>query len=289
MRRQVKKLGWVLLGALPAVLSRAIIIRRKSGRWPRLRDPRGLNDKINWRILHDHRALWDWTCDKLAAREHASRLSPGILLPEVLWSGTDVREIASLPIDGRWILKSNSSSRDVIIGQGRPDVEDLAGQVAAWDDDFQDRALREYAYRHARRLVVMERWLGATDEAPVDYKIYVFHGVAKYIQVHRNRFIGHRTSIFTPAWERVDAGQSHIKADEITVERPERLDELLARAEQIAAPFDFLRVDLYETPDGVWFGETTPYSWSGTRPFWPEAFELELGSYWTLPDRALLK
>lgn len=283
MMRVIKKLGHATLRVLPLPMSRAIRIRYYTGRWPRMKSPIGLNDKINWRIIHDHRAIWDWTCDKLASKGHAAQRSPGILIPSVLWVGEDVRELANLNIEGRWILKANRSSKNVIVGSGTPDVEALKAEVATWND-FQWRDLGESAYAHAEPVLLLERWLGESDEPPMDYKIYVYDGVARFVHVHRNRFVAHRSSIFTREWERIDASQTHILPDEITLPRPTRLDELLRRAEQIGAGFDFMRVDLFETNEGVWFGETTPYSWSGIRPFSPDSFERELGSYWTLPD-----
>lgn len=254
-----------------------------TGAWPRVKDPRGINEKVNWRILYDQRDIWDWTCDKLVSKQWAARLSPGILIPEVIWSGTDLDELRDLGLDGRWILKSNRSSKDVVLGEGAPDIDELARVVARWDD-FQWRYLGESAYGHAADVAVLERWIGDSPEPPQDYKIFVFDGVARFVHVHRARFSGHRASLYTRDWERVDCWQTHILPDEHDVPVPQHLQEMLRRAEEIGRGFDFIRIDLYDTAEGVWFGETTPYSWSGFRPFLPESFELELGSYWTLPD-----
>jgi hypothetical protein len=248
-----------------------------------LSDPRGINEKLNWRILYDRRAIWDWTCDKLRSKHEAARRSPGILIPEVLWSGSDVRELAGLGLEGRWLLKSNNSSKDMIVGEGAPNVSEISTAVAAWQD-FQLSHLGEWAYGRAARVLLVERWIGESPDPPVDYKVFVYAGVARFIHVHRSRFSGHRASLYDREWNRIPCRQAHILPDEQDVPAPPHLDELLARAEQIGAGFDSIRVDLFDTEDGVWFGETTPYSWSGFRPFTPESVELELGSYWTLPD-----
>ena len=65
--------------------------------------------------------------------------------------------------------------------------------------------------------------------------------------------------------------------------RPEHLEKLVSIAERIATDFEFLRVDLFDTAEGVWFGEATPYPWSGLVPMLPASFEREAGSFWTLP------
>lgn len=278
-----------LLLFLPLPLSRAIRFRRHAGRWPRLRDPQGINEKINWRILHDHRDVWNWTCDKLESKRRVQALSPGILLPDVLWSGEDVTELAHIALSGRWILKSNSSSQDLLLGTGSPNIAEVVSVVEKWKTDFQWRVNGERAYARARRVAILERWIGESDQPPMDYKVFVFHGAALYVHVHSHRFTGHRASLYTRDWQMVPTRQAHIEPHSEPVARPQHLAELLRRAEEIAAGFDFLRVDLYDTEVGVWFGETTPYSWSGLRPFLPRSYEIEIGNHWNLPDRAGLQ
>lgn len=278
-----KAAAHAILRALPLRWSRAIRYRYYHGSWPDLKNPVGINEKIHWRVLFDQREIWDWTCDKVRSKIEAQRRSPGILVPEVIWSGTDPHELSDLALDGRWIFKSNRSSKDVFIGDGPPDPAELVDFMKRWDD-FQWKDLGESAYAHAAPVAVVERWISDSPEAPLDYKVFVYDGVARYIHVHRARFSGHRSSLFTRDWVRVASRQSHIVPDEIDLPKPEHLAELLTRAEQIGAGFDFVRVDLYDTADGVWFGEVTPYSWSGFRPFTPASVEVELGSYWTLPD-----
>jgi hypothetical protein len=48
-------------------------------------------------------------------------------------------------------------------------------------------------------------------------------------------------------------------------------------------------VDLYEADGEIWFGEFTPYSWSGLHPLLPIEVDLAWGSYWRLPDRRLVR
>lgn len=282
LRRAAK----ALLPLLPLTASRAIRFRAHATHWPRLRTPLGLNEKINWRILYDRRSIFDWTCDKLESKRRAAELSPGILLPEVLWSGEDLSELAGIAVEGRWIMKSNSSSQDVIVGEGTPDIDLIAVRIARWKTDFQWKVNGERAYAHARRAVILERWISESSEPPNDYKVLVYEGVARYVHVHTTRFTGHEASLYTREWAFLDGvRQHHIPPNTAPVPRPPHLEEILYRAEQIAAGFDFMRVDLYDTEEGVWFGETTPYAWSGFRPFIPDAVERELGSHWHLPTR----
>lgn len=285
MAKRLRSAAKSLIFLLPLRWSRAIRFRAHASHWPSLRHPQGVNEKINWRILNDRRDIWDWTCDKLEAQVHAVERSPGIRIPEVLWSGADLSELESRDIDGRWILKPNGSSQSIVVGEGRPDVAELRRRSRLWRTDFQWRINGETAYAHARKLLMLERWIGDTAEAPTDYKIMVYDGVVKYIHAHTGRFVSHRSSVYTPEWEWLaEVRQDHIRPHEAPIDPPPHLEELVRRAGELGAGFDFVRVDLYDTADGVWFGEMTPYAWSGMRPYRPEWFELEAGSHWTLPD-----
>jgi hypothetical protein len=58
---------------------------------------------------------------------------------------------------------------------------------------------------------------------------------------------------------------------------------MLRHATELSAGFDFIRVDLFATERGIWFGEFTPYPGAGLSPFEPPEFDAELGSRWRLP------
>ena len=53
-------------------------------------------------------------------------------------------------------------------------------------------------------------------------------------------------------------------------------------AKQLTEGFDYVRVDLYTTKDGIYFGELTFAHGSGYEKFRPKEFDLEWGNYWEL-------
>jgi len=269
--------------ALPVAWARAIRFRYSCGFWPSLRDPRTFNEKINWRVVRDGRELLQWTCDKVESKRRAEALAPDVLIPRTLWAGESLDHDALGDITGRWLLKNNAGSGNVIVGEGSPNVEALTRQMGSWDVGRQARVLRERAYAHAKPGLLIEEWVGRGEAPPIDYKVFVFDGVAKFITAHSDRFNHHRASIYSPEWKRLDARLPHAPEHDADLPRPAHLESLVSIAERIATDFEFLRVDLFDTPEGVWFGETTPYPWSGLGPLLPASFELEAGSFWTLP------
>lgn len=273
-----------VLDLLPLPFTRSLRYAWHGRRWPDLTNPQGLNEKILWRVLNDQRDLWTWTCDKLAMKRGAAERAPHVLIPRTLWSGMDLSELGNVDLPERWILKPNNGSGQVIPGRGVPDVLDLELRVGRWDRAYQWRTLGELAYLRADPVLLVEEWIGDEDDPPDDYKLFVFDGDVKFIHAHTGRFEGHRASLYRPDWGFVDARQSDILPHESPLARPEHLEQMIDVAERIGAGFDFIRIDLFVTERGVWFGETTPYPWSGGSPFFPIGFEREAGSYWTLPN-----
>lgn len=60
--------------------------------------------------------------------------------------------------------------------------------------------------------------------------------------------------------------------------RPENYEQMVQWAEQLAAPFPEVRVDLYNLHGQIYFGELTFYDGSGYMQFSPDAFDFEMGS-----------
>jgi len=253
-----------------------------------LEKPRSFSEKVNWRILYDRRPELEWTCDKLSMKEHVAALGVDVVVPEVLWYGKDVRELAETALDGRWILKPNhASGRLLVFGEGRvADTTSLEAKMAGWLRDEQGRVLREWAYKKARRLLLVERLVKGMNPRtpPLDYKFFVFKGVVGLIQIDVGRFERHTRSLYTRDWKRRAWTLEHPPAGDI--DRPPNLEAMIAAAEAIGWEYDFIRVDLYTDGEAVFFGEVTPYPGSGLERFCPADADHELGGLWTLPDLA---
>jgi TupA-like ATPgrasp len=107
---------------------------------------------------------------------------------------------------------------------------------------------REWAYRGLPRKIIVEPvLLDAQGNIPADYKAYVIGGKVRFIQVDRGRFGQHTRNLYSREWEPLKARltlNNHAFDD-----RPAKLDELVKVAEQLAEPFEFLRVDFFVSDD----------------------------------------
>ncbi|MGY1885326.1 ATP-grasp fold amidoligase family protein [Blastococcus sp. SYSU DS0753] len=272
-------------GLLPPTARRRYLYLAGHWRLPRLRDPRTFSEKVNWRILNDRRPELAWTCDKLAMKEHASRLrdESGIAVPETLWWGEDLGAVVGRAFDRPWVLKPNHRSGLVRFGAATQVID--ASTVEAtrdWSRDDEGVLLGEWAYRQARKLFLVEEHIAAGEPLD-DYKFFVFHGKVAAIQVDRGRFTtGQARNFYTPDWEPLPV-QKTVRSGPSTA-APKNLAAMLRAAEVLAHPFDFMRVDLYDAGGIVWFGELTPYPGGGVTRFEPVEFDAWLGARWSVPQ-----
>ena len=64
------------------------------------------------------------------------------------------------------------------------------------------------------------------------------------------------------------------------MEKPKNLNEMLRIAEELANPFTFVRVDLYNVSGKVLFGELTFDHGCGIEPFTAYEHDLRLGAHY---------
>ena len=269
-----------LPGVLPAPVRRTLLYRQATGHLPPLR-PRTFTEKLNWRITVDRRDLLAPTCDKLAMKEHARTIAPGLVrVPQTLWSGTDVGELADVDLPDHWVLKPNHSCIRRRFGHGPADVADLRRGTAGWVEEQYWRKSEEWAYRRARPLLLVEEHVGVPGVVPADLKVLVIGGEPRLVELHTGRGADHRARLHSPEWRPLPWTIGYHPGPD--ADPPERLEDLLKAATALADGFDMLRVDFYEVDGELWFGELTPYPGAGLSPVEPE-LDAQLGEAWTLP------
>jgi hypothetical protein len=282
--RMYKQAMLSALFRLPSGLSRRALFICFNHQIPNFRNPETFNEKVNWRILNDRRELLEFSCDKLAMKEYVHALDvPRVQVPRTIWVGDSIRQLADVKLPEHWVLKPNNRSGLVYFGCGRPDAGSLAAITRSWSRSVQADDMHEWAYSKARATLLVEELIGKPGSPPSDYKFFVFSGKVAAVQVDVDSHSMHQRRYYRPDWTPLEvSGGNHPLAP---IEAPPpNLAEMISVAEELARPFDFMRVDLYSIDGSTVFGELTPYSGSGLDRFIPGSFDIELGSRWQLPD-----
>lgn len=250
----------------------SFLYRLRHGRWPDLDRPQSFNEWVQWRKLKgEHRLAL--LCDKLYAKTLVAERCGAEYCVPTLWAGTTLPDLP--PGNFPMMVKANHGCRQFKVVRGMHDWPAARRLARHWVDRTYGEWLDEHCYRAARRLVLVEPFLGDGDRLPEDYKVFVFGGRAAIIQHHVERGTRrHRWTQFDQSWTRVGGAISAAPA-------PVTLAAMTKAAEHLAADVDFLRVDFYEVNGRLWFGEFCLFPGSGLAPIEPVTLDRQLGRLWS--------
>lgn len=212
--------------------------------------------------------------DKVAVKDMvADALGAEWVIP-TLWHGTALPDIPDWPRP--FVIKSrHGCNQNIYVRDDNFSWPVLQARAAKWMRQPYGYWLDEWLYAHIPRGILVEPFVGDQDNLPIDYKIFVFGGVATHVQVHLEREKGHRWIVFDRNWTRVSA----ITSDPDPAP-PKSLQHMLEAAERLSRGFDFVRCDFYEIGGMPKFGEMTFYPGSGLDKFNPITLDVAFGQYW---------
>ena len=242
---------------------------QRFGRWPLPpRHPDALiNDVIFDRMIEPEWAPFELAfVDKDTAKAQAARLAPALRIPETL-AVVAMDEVASpealfarlRPFAGKDAVAKPSQASGAVTflrDLAGPDDVRLLHQLASAD---YSGVMREMQYRPLPGKVIVEALIPtATPAPPDDYKFHCIRGEPLVCQVDHARF-GRAWSrlLRVPDLDPMDAADGLVPPAGFRLAAPERIAAMIAAARALAASFDFIRIDLYDGADGVYFGEMT--------------------------------
>jgi hypothetical protein len=254
------------------------------GQWPDFEQPRTASEHIMASMLRCRDPLLKTAADKIAARGYiAERIGARYLVPLYgAWDDADEIPLETLPRP--CVLKPSAASGQVkLLRPGEAvDIEALREALRAWLRIDYSRVHREWAYEGLQQRIMAEKMLVGDDgQPPPDYKLWVIGRKVRMITVDRDRFSSRTRNLYRTDWEWLDV-RHHPCANHPPDPRPPQLDALIAIAEELAAPFEFLRVDCYLDGDSSFYvGELTVSPGAGYERFEPASFSREMAGWWT--------
>jgi hypothetical protein len=286
---------------------------RERSRWVRLlrlwrtRSPTTFTEKVRYKMLRDHRPLVVTFADKAAVRGYVASIVGHHHLPRLFHLVAEADALADLALPAACAVKPTHGSGAAVLvtptapeGARLPSLEDawsyglvrreqvrseaLVALGRAWLDRlYGDGPNREWVYgRIPRGILVEELLIGADGRLPDDYKLFVFHGSCRYVQVDRGRFGTRTQDFFSADWVHLALSGGH-PGSEPPPGRPQQLERMIALAERLGAETDFVRVDLYLVGDRIVVGELTSFPAAGDSPFEPASFDARFGEHWSVP------
>lgn len=254
------------------------------GYWPRLSNPKSLNEKITFRKLYEPHPLSNIVADKLTVREYISQKNNNNILINVLWIGTDPENIDFDSLPKSFVIKATHGSGWNLIVDDKEKInkKQVIAQCHTWlSIKYSSVSVsRETHYDDIAPKIIIEEFIKDIKyKIPLDYKFFCFHGSVEIIQVDSGRYVQHKRNLYDISWNEIPVVYNFPKGT--PVEKPALLKEMIQIAEQLSSDFDFCRIDLYcQNNSKIYFGEITLTPEAGLGRFNPKKWDYILGGKW---------
>lgn len=233
-----------------------------------LKSPKTYNEKLQWLKIHNRDPKYTMMVDKYAVRKHvAETIGEEHLIPLLgVWNKVEDIDFDKLP--NQFVLKPNHTSGNVFIckDKSKVDFDELRKTLNDWLQREYYWVHREWPYKDVEPKIICEELIKTDDGgAPIDYKFHCFNGEPDNVMACIGRETGDtKFYFFDKGWNLLRYNVAGINAPEdFSLPKPEKLDEMFAIADKLAADMPFVRVDLYTEGEKIYFGELTFFPQSG--------------------------
>lgn len=255
----------------------------KTGRKLNLENPQRYTEKLQWLKLYNRNPLASQCADKVEVRKYIEQKGYADILNEVIAVYDDVKQIDVDKLPKWFVLKAAHGSsmnfickdKDSVNLRRKKRIFNLWLKLNIYLDG------REWVYKDLKPRIVAEKYLEDDSGALRDYKIFCFNGVPQFIQTDEDRYSDHHQAYYSTDWKKEEFGTGCKTCD---VERPDNLDEMLKIAEDLSQEFNFVRVDLYNCNEKIYFGELTFFGGSGFYSFEPDEYDYKFGEMLKLDE-----
>lgn len=267
---------------LPDDVYLKMIFKKHLGYELDLKNPKTLNEKLQWLKLNYKNDMLTICADKLAVRDYISRTLGSKYLIPLVYKTTCPDDFLNFQFpDFPFIVKANHNSGGVRIYRDKKDVNisQLVAECKLWLKNSHYQKTKEWQYKNIPPTIIVEKLLlDSSGEIPNDIKFSCFNGKVEMIHIDSNKEIEHLRNNYsknlTPLYIDWPEGYGRNKYIDIFPQ----FNEVKSLAEKLAKPFPFVRVDFYVVDGCIYFGELTFHPTSGFGRFSPRYYDYKMGS-----------
>ncbi|MDE6016336.1 MAG: hypothetical protein K2H41_11685 [Acetatifactor sp.] len=246
---------------MPKKTARSIWFTKQHGYKMDFRNPKTLDEKLNWLLVYYIGSECAVYADKIGVREFVSEKGLGDLLPEVygIWSHTKEIPLDELP--DQFVLKCNHASGgmyyEIVRDKSAVDWPSVLNRLEKMLHTNYAKTHCEYHYGYITPRIYAEEFLDdGREERMTDYKVYCYYGKPHCIMTCTDRSRDLKKIFYDTDWNYLDYEKGASPEDAV-VEKPKGLPVMLEAAAVLSQTFPFARVDFYDVAGKVYFGEIT--------------------------------
>ena len=246
-------------------------------------NPQTFNEKIQWLKLYDIKDNYSNMVDKYDVKNYVKEIiGEEYIIPTYgIYDRFEDIDIGCLP--KQFIIKCThlGGGTGVVICKDK-DQFDIKKYKKQFNKLLKKNLFwhgRERPYKNIKPRIIIEKLLnGPNNKAIEDYKFFCFNGKVQFLKVDYNRFENHQANYYNTNLEIQPFGESAYPPNfEHTIVFPKKIKEMIKLAEKLSQGFKFLRIDLYNVNEKIYFSEITFYPASGFGKINPPEWDKKLG------------
>lgn len=260
--------------------------KNRFGREIDLKDPKTYTEKLQWLKLFYRNDKMPICTDKYAVHQYLEHLGYNHLLNKILgiYKNADLIDFESLPQS--FVAKTTHGCGQNLICKDKNDInwERWRKVMNSWLKLNQHAFGREWNYENIPPRIIVEKLIEY--QPLLDYKFMCFNGEPKYLQINTVEDEKPYVDFYDIHWSKLDFTYQRFRQSRGTIPIPPNFKEMKDIARKLSAPFPFTRVDLYNPPGQIIFGELTFFPGSGLLPLVPlkNGYDKKLGADLVLPN-----
>ena len=197
-----------------------------------------------------------------------------------VYDSVDEIDFDKLPNSFAMKCSHGSAMNYICFDKSKMDVELIKNKFRKWLKTNYGRKTVELHYSPIKPQIIIEELMLENNKLPTEYKIHVFNGKAKNLYVVTSRGIDIRYNNYYIDWSPFDGSQFNgWRKTEYPLKKPKNFDEMVKISEDLASPFPFVRVDLYNINGTIYFSEMTFTPAKGTLILDDDKCDYEMGEW----------
>lgn len=250
-----------------------------------LSNPKTFNEKLQWLKLYNRKEEYLSMVDKVKSKKYvADKIGEEYIIPTIgVWDKFEEIDFSALP--DKFVMKCTHDSGNPIICRDKDklDINKSKKYIShCLKRNFFFHS-REWPYKNLKPRIIVEQYMyddESDTENLTDYKFFCFGGEPKYVYTVRDREKGHDYALhrfYDIEWNLQKMDLDHRGELNVPEEKPSQLEKMIEIAMVLSHGIPFVRVDLYQSKEQVYFGEMTFFPRSGWEAFDPEEWDIKLG------------
>ena len=248
-----------------------------------LKNPKTFNEKIMWLKLntYNNNPIITQCVDKYRVREYIENKGYKNILNDLIGVYDNANQITWKDLPEKFVLKCNFGCGYNIICKNKKDIDEGTTKkiLNKWMKENYTLKYAEIQYKDVKKKIICEKFL---EDDIIDYKFFCFNGIPQFLYVssglgEKNENC-HKMCYYDCNWNKLNIARAGYQLPDKDFDKPKMFDEMMKISKDLSKDFPFVRVDLFNINDKIYFSELTFIPTGGVMKITPEEKDLEWGN-----------